>query len=286
MAKETVYPAATSSPASGVLASSFQYAVDGADNLRATLRATNGSFLTAVLTGRFRRQADDTIQVFQQPMSTPFGSTLSRDFALEAGALMNLRLVSDSISVPLGGLYGRVQLIRGTAGGSGAIVIATLLQGYFNAENELGWPGSPLQNMHDGRGLLIDAAWGAFVAPLRLSVSSGLPQRWRLSSGVGLFVSSAAAGVRTVFARAFNRAGRLMWQGTGGLAHGPGVTMGYHIGAGMPPTAVMGAGIAHLPWPSDLELEGGSVVELVVDNEQVGDLLTPFALMMRQWIDD
>jgi hypothetical protein len=281
---ERIFPAAGGSLARSVIALPQQLALDGTENLRVHLRARTLGDCRCILTGRYRRESDGGLQVFQEQFIGSSGSTLDAEVSLDAGVLLNLRLTTDAIATKLGALFGRVSLIRGSGAGV-ATVVATLIQGYFNLENERAWPGSPLESMHDGRGICVNGLWGVFPAPLRLLVTLGSQQRWRLIGGTALVSTSAVPGTRTVYVRALNGSGALMWQGTSGIAQLASTTINYNVGAGQQPTGIMGAGIALLPWPTDLELEPGAQLELVVDNDQVGDALTGLALQVREWMD-
>lgn len=282
MASETIYPAGRASPVSSGMA--WPFLTDGSESLRVSFRG-RGLGIVGLVTGRVWHRDSGRIEVFsQRPTTVQSAILVQDDYPLPAGALLNLRLTTDP-GVKYGAVFGSAQLVRGS-NPSASTVIATIAQGYTNTTNERAFPGSPIQSFGDGPGLIIDPAWGAFAAPLRLEVQSGNFERWRALSGLGQLITSGVAGVRTVYTRATNGFGQLIWQGTGGVAHGPGATVGYSFGAGVAPSGITGGGVAMLPWPADLDLDPGSVITMGVDNAQLGDIVVPFGLNVRFWFSD
>lgn len=126
-----------------VIASPFQFAVDGTDNLRVSA----ASSLAGVVIGidyRFLGE-DNTIRA----ASLEFRPTATRmmtsaGFALGKGYVLNLTCFAKSGNPRIGQVFVKIDIIRGLS--AATIALGTMLQGYITAKQGLGWPGSPIEN--------------------------------------------------------------------------------------------------------------------------------------------
>lgn len=277
-----MYQAAPVSIGRGLVASSFQYYLTGAENLRVTAFYRFAP-LTVDLAWRFWREQDRVIQLGADSMRvTALGVTTTKDFALDAGALVGLRIGTSQAGLQLGELWVRVQLIRGLGGATQ--VIGTLLQGYVTAENDLAWPGSPLQSQHDGRGAVRHLTFAGVAGPaVQLTVPAGV--RWRVVTGRVVLNTSAAVGNRTPFAMALDSFGNAYWVGINSVVTPPSSAGGYAFAAAQSPSAVTALGGSHLPWPDDLELGAGDSVRVQAAGIDAADTWTPATLLVREWLD-
>lgn len=139
---------ATPSPSAGqrVIASPFQFFLDGNDNIR--IEAWNAWSGTVIqVYGRYLNEAGD-IEVFQAVMRpTDDRQRTVQDYSVARGYLMNLIAFGVNGPEKYGQTFVRISVIRGLTGAT--IVFGILLQGYLSEMQTLGWPGSALQATSD-----------------------------------------------------------------------------------------------------------------------------------------
>jgi hypothetical protein len=130
-----------SGAAGRVLASPFQYYVDGGDNLRIEVVNANVGTVVSVLVRWWTEDGEIKPQRFDV---TPFSDrTITRsDFSLGRGAIMNVTAFASGGFPHVGNTFVRVQLIRGLGGAT--LPIATLIQGYVTRTQDQSYPGSTL----------------------------------------------------------------------------------------------------------------------------------------------
>jgi len=284
---ERVYPA--TAPAligRGLVASSFQYYLSGDEHLRVLARNASGVAWPLDVQWRFWREADRVIQLTDTAHATdPTGTESSEDFALDAGALIGLRVGFSRTGLRFGLVWVRVQLIRGL--GPGARVIGTLLQGYVSAHNDLAWPGSPLETMHEGHGATVQKAWTLIGAPLAAEVIVPSDRRWRLMAARLEVTTGAVVANRFVEAVVIGDSGVELWRAPAPVVQTAGNTFSYSGGFGVQPSALTGNSRYLLGWPIDLELTSSQAIRVDVNNAQAGDSISGLgALLVRQWFDD
>lgn len=294
MAVERIVQASPVPAGGSVVASSFQYLLTGEERLLVTVRWFARALVGGVtVAGRSWRSQTNDLSVFlvntaqspttgSQPSST--NGNLSAEITLDAGALLNLRVSTDDMARKLGTCFVRVQLQRGS--GTAATVLGTLLQGYISPGNDLGWPGSALTTMHAGRGVVLSEIWSFQPGPLRATATVPAGIRWLPIAGAVQFTCSGVAGDRQVIAYALDDAGTIVWEGVGAPKMIAGVTANYGFGAGQPPSTVDVTGIRELPWPDELELAAGWSLRIQVSGADAGDIVTPFGLLVREWLDE
>jgi hypothetical protein len=271
-------------PGRGLVASSFQYYLTGDESLRVeTLNTLGPSDVPVVDVGVRLWREDDRAIIVERERHVGNFLTLSRaDYALPAGALLNLRLSTASALVVYGNLFVRAQLIRGA--GPSADVIGTLTQGYLSPQNDRAWPGSPIESMHDSLGVVTFANF-VFVAGPSLSLPVPAGVRWRLMSGHFDFQAFAAGVNRELFVVIADAVGNRVWVGANGVICAPGNAAGVAFGAGVAPSAIVSLGQSHLPLPVDLDLSAGMTLQITVGNANINDLFLGSRVMVRQWMD-
>jgi hypothetical protein len=143
VATERAFLASAPTGAAGrVLPSPFQYYVDGADNLRIEVLNAAADVTVSVLLRWWNESGEIVPQRFDVTPTTDRALTRS-DCALARGALMNITAFASAGAPIIGQTFVRVQLIRGLSGAT--LPIATLLQGYVTARQDLAYPGSPIR---------------------------------------------------------------------------------------------------------------------------------------------
>jgi hypothetical protein len=233
---------------------------------------------------RFWREQDRQIVLTRQTLQTtdPAPSTVTKTYPLDAGALLNLRIASGSTPVHYGLVWVQVQVVRGFEGA--VDVIGTVLQGFLSTQNDLGWPGSPIEKQDQAAGFIISqppTSLGGFTA--RWIVPTG--QRWRVICGRGVVACGGVVANRfpTVFTR--DGSAQVTYLDVSEVGFPAGSTTGVSFGAGASRSVGAGSGAISLSWPSDLELNGGCDVFMDVFNGQAGDTIGSTTLFVRTRVD-
>lgn len=281
---ESIFPARSlSTPAVGTQ----QGQLYGDESLRLEWVSDGSAQHTLFLQARLWRKADNSVQLFERRIPLGESSPKRRDYRLDPGAIISLRigLTTTALStIALGAQFARLQLVYGE--GDTATAFSTLLQGYISPKNDLGWPGSPLQTMHDGLGFVQGIGWT--YDPINDHVEAIVPNntRWRVMSGVVEITTSAVAGNRSVLLQAFDASGTLArWYGAAGILQAPSTTYFYSFGAGMPPTDINADVFPVLPWPQELDMTAGQVLRVKLGNAQAGDLMSGIDGTVRGWLE-
>jgi hypothetical protein len=284
MANESVFPAAAPvTIGRGLVASSFQFYLSGTESLRVTT-ITRFFAVDVDVAWRFWREDTRAIQINRQAIRVSgLVATDTTDIPLDAGAIVNLRVGTATTLPKYGQVFVRVEIVQGS--GPAATVLGTLLQGYISASNDLAWPGSPLQSMHDSRGTVVDAGWDLFQGPLRGEKTVPTGARWVLMAGSLLLTTGAAAGTRGAIFELFTHAGSYIYRCASDATVGPGSSMQYSIGSGLGLASAPANGIGTMACPGQLELFAGDIVRMLILNGQVGDVLSGYALQVREWLD-
>ena len=177
----------------GGLLTPFQFFTDGTDNLRVEI-VNSASGVTVTVLGRAVDESGKP-KALQQTITPSDDRTVTRkDFALGAGALLNLSVFASSGSPLIGQTFVRIQLIRGLAGAT--LVVGTLLQGYVTAVQDLAFPGSPIR-MSTEDAFPTRVIVGTIPA-VGTEVSETVPTgaRWELVTFTVSLTTSGVAGTR------------------------------------------------------------------------------------------
>lgn len=268
---------------SGLVASSFQYYLTGDESLRVIVTPLRLPAGTIELAWRSWRQSDRQVVLTRQsiPAGVIFPIASTTEYPLNAGALLNLRVGVGSTAVQYGLVWVRVQLILGA--GTSANVIGTLAQGFVSTQNDLGWPGSPIEKQDQAAGFLVSEPGVLGGASVLWTVSAG--QRYRVICGRFSYAASAVAGNRNGFVAVLDPAGNYVYAGENSVAFGAGVTQAFSFAAGHSPSADGAASNFHLPFPTDLELMTGWQVQVSASGAQAGDGISGPILVYRTRVD-
>ena len=282
---ETFYPGAAIAPGTQVIASPTQFLFTGSEALRVITYRRSG-LDDLVLQGRFRATADGVIKPFSYTLqggtTDPNGTTF--EFPFPEGTLFNIRVGQPLQGVPFNDTFVQVQQIVGL--GPTATVLGTLVQGYLSFRSDLGWPGSPLGNVHDGRGAITDVGWTLTTDTLlRARIVGVLGFRMEVLSGLCLVNTSAIVATRSVILQGVIGTDRF-FEAACQTALPASSARAVTFGAGQPGRAIDSQAIEWLPFPSGVELTNGMEVQLVLVNFQAGDTITPVGGLTRQWFDD
>lgn len=267
----------------GVTPTPFQYTLNGTEQIR-VVSYNRAAAVTLDLVWRQWRDSDGSIVVTKvNALGGGFPTPATTDIPLTSGALLNLRLSTQNTTVRYGQLWTQVQIVAGASGAKE--ILGTLLQGYVTNLNELAWPGSPIQSQHDARGIILDASWSSLVAPLRAEQTVPFGVRWRPISGGVQLTTSGAAGNRFAWLEMI-RNGAIVFRGASTRAQAAGEVITYWFGAGLAGLSSVTDGQIMLPFAADIELAGGDIARMSIDNAQAGDFLdVGNGLLVREWMD-
>lgn len=261
-----------------------QFYVGGEDGLR--IRVFN-SFVAGdiTITGRHWDEAAGKVQVFEENLHLGIPAddqTIER--LLPKGVLLNLRVATTpASSMVMGDVFARAQIIRGL--GTSAKVLATILQGYFSRDNDIGWPGSVIQSEHEGRGRIKDAGWlpGPGVSLSRF-VNAG--ERWRVIAGNAIATMSGVVATRQMFLQIMSPLNLRIYERVFEAGLAAGQASGFSFGGAVDGTSAAIVNPQCVSLPIDLELETGCTINMILANPQAGDVFNaPGALYVRSFFD-
>lgn len=178
-----------------VIASPFQFALSGDDNLQ----IVSANSLAGVVLAVQGRRIDETGQLLPFAyVHTPHTdrSTKVENFPLGRGALLNLTVFASQGAPRVGQTYVSARLIRGLA--ASTIMLGALLGGYVTGAQPLAYPGSPIQSSFESDGYTMGVAGTTPAAGAEINELVPAAADWELI-GVWLnLMTSAAVPARRV----------------------------------------------------------------------------------------
>lgn len=228
---ETILPAAPL-PNAGtqVVASPFQFAVSGEDNLRVRIWSSLVGE-TVTVSGRCLG-TDGTILPFLYTVVTNGTRTMQESFiSLAPGYVISIGAEATSLSVRSGQCYCQVQLVRGL--GAPVVTLGTLLQGYVASFAGLFYPGTPLRGPLEGPGWIHHINGKPNAAGAEVSEVAPGNVFWQLKGFRAALTTSAAAGLRVTKLFGLDSGGNVYFTAPSILQHGPSVRIAYHWQPGM-----------------------------------------------------
>jgi len=203
-------------------------------------------------------------------------------FGVPHGYLLNVAVFARTGAPRIGQTFISLHVIRGR--GTARYLLATLVQGYLTADQELAFPGSPVRNSVEAGGYLRTVFGTTPAAGAVVSEPVPTGARWELRSVEVQFACSAAAG---------NRIPALLLIGSGILIQfAPAVvTMAasasnflYWVpGISLAPSAWTGRSVASLPMGS--QLYGGDSFQVSAQGLQAGDQFTAPHFQVWEWLE-
>jgi len=264
-----------------VIASPFQFYLDGADNLR--IEGWNS--LTGVslqVYGRFFKD-DGTVQVFQQVLAlTADRLRTVGDFALVRGYLLNLVVTAIGASPKIGQTFARVSVIRGLTGGT--IVVGAMLQGYVTAQQGLAWPGSPLLGAQEGSGYARRISPTIPAAGFSMFETVPTGARWQLRSVRAGLVTDATAVNRQPYLEAIE-SGSVSYISSHPQGQGASVSGNYYWADGMPIAVVIATNYTTAGLPGRHTLGPGDQIVITAPLLQPGDQFVSGSLQVQEWLE-
>lgn len=284
MAVERFAPGATGTAAigRGLVASSFQYYLSGDEALRVTVECLTGA-RDIEIAWRLWREQDRQIILTRDTFKTGAvgPSSISRTYPLDAGALINLRLACGATSIPYGLVWVRAQIVRGAGGAE--IIIGTLLQGFLSTQNDLGWPGSPIEKQDQASGFIISEIPVIAASTAVWTVPVG--ERWKVVSGRFQFACSGVAANRYATVFVSDGSAQVVYLDVTEIALVAGATGTFSFASGVTRSPTAPSGAASLSWPADLEINAGCSITAQAFNLQAGDVISNAVLFVRTRVD-
>jgi hypothetical protein len=229
MGERVLLPGAFAPGGAPLIASPFQFAVGGEDNLRIRMWFKNyagtGVLNDCVLVSFRSVGRTGAIQLTQQFL-TPTDDRIATPafITLAPGFVQDLTVTWAGPSTFTGLCYIAVDLVRGAAS-SNAVIAGQLIGGYIRPGGGLAWPGSPITQSIEGPGFPRNVQTTSLPVGADVSITQPLLTRWRWIAAFAQILTSGAAG---------NRFPALVFKD-------PGLTIQLRIGpSGTVPTGALG----------------------------------------------
>jgi hypothetical protein len=202
-------------------------------------------------------------------------------FSCGGGWLIDAQITASSGTVVRGQCFARLEVIQGREGGVQSL--GTILQGYALTNHALAFPGSPVINSTDGRGLLRSITGTDPALGVEISETVPTNARWLFRALRYTFVASA--GVATRVSHVFFDDGATVFldaeTGTNITASQTFIFMyaayGYAMSSNI---GVVGGAI-----PADLFMAAGWRVRTSTQSIQAGDNYSAPQLLVEEWIE-
>lgn len=282
MANERAFLASPIASAGGrVIASPFQFLVDGTDHLRIEgWNIKTGAALE--VTYRFVG-LDGTIRVERHVLAlTADRSAAELNVTLAPGYLVNMIAVVVGATPKIGETFVCIKLIRGIS--SAAIVVGMLLSGYVTAEQGLGWPGSPIGDSLSGDGVTRTIVGTTPAAGNDLAETVPTGARWEFISLATHLHASATAGARTPFL-VFRSGSDIFCRATPPLQVMASEDSFLNWGAGMPSIGVAAYTSFQAGTPNKMALLAGEVFATATGGLKVDDQYGAPTYKVREWLE-
>lgn len=263
-----------------VIATPFQFYVDGTDHLRIVSHNSLAGVELAVA-GRFI-DATGGLSAFRFT-HTPNTNRSSRttDHPLGRGYMMNLVAFASAGTPTWGQTYVQVKLIRGLTGAT--IVLGTLLAGYVTAVQELAWPGSPIRPSTDGPGWARSITEADPPAGSDIVVTVPAGAIWLAKTIYTTLVTDAVAGSRNPYLlHRIDGTAAIYYIGPGSI--GPSFGADYFWCDGGENRVVGANVINYINVPPNLRLRGGASYE-IKGLGSAGDNFAAPQLQVEEWLE-
>ena len=203
-------------------------------------------------------------------------------FGLPNGYLLNCVAFASSGAPAVAQTFVSVHVIRGT--GQARVLLATLLQGYITAEQELGFPGSPLENSRAAGEVTrffsgTDPAIGTAISEI---VPTGA--RWRLRSIGATLLTSAAAGNRRPVLQIIGPAGTTVAQSAQIQTQPPTNAYSFYWMLNVPTEVTMATGIGQAGLP-DITITNPGSIAIVAVGMDTSDNWTAPTIAVDEWLE-
>lgn len=269
-------------PIQGALAAGpYNFQFTGEDNLRLTI--VNNCVGTRVAVHYRTAPTPTTTQTNRQE----FPATADRlpstfEFGVGAGYLLNVSIFASAGDPRIGCTHVKLQVIRGF--GPAAVVMGTVVMGYVTAQQDLGWPGSPIENSISGGGVVRLVTGTSPAVGVNPSETVPTGARWELICVVAQLVTDAAAGNRRPFID-LRSGGSFVYRGSQPTLISPSNTGVFSWGQGIDgdPGGTFSAAVG--PLPVGMALLEGDQILIQWNSAGPGDQWGAPRLYVREWLE-
>jgi hypothetical protein len=269
-------------PLQGALtAGPYNFQFTGEDNFRLTVA---NSLVGCAVAVHYRTAPTPTTTQTNREIHLPTSDRLltTKEFAVGHGYLLNVAVFASSGTPKRGQTWVKLEVVRGL--GAQAQVLGTVVQGYVTANQNLSYPGSPMEASTDGDGYIRE--FFGTVPGLGLETSEACPTgaRWEMLNYRVSFSTDA-----TVINR---RSGIFLDDGaftyfrspqTATQAGSQTVSQYWHQAAYFNPSILVDVPLA--PLPSQLIMLAGHRIRTATSNMQPGDGYSSAVVLVREWLE-
>lgn len=279
--QEQVLPALSAPLAGALQASPYNFEFTGDDYLKLTVE---NSFVGVRVTVSYRMHRRDNVTA---PSSESFAITADRvantfTFNIGQGYLLNAVAFVSSGAPKRGQTYIKLEAIRGA--NLTPLVLAPLLQGYVTANQNLGYPGSPLQGSFEGDGFTRFVSGTQPAAGNEWSETVPTGARWELLNlAVDLTTNGTPADRLAVLG--CRNAGQLFFRSpqTRVIPAGRTIRNYWTTAAAVNPSVKDDVPVAQLA--PGLQLHAGHTFDSGTSNLQAGDAYGAPFYQVREWLE-
>jgi len=203
-------------------------------------------------------------------------------FGLPFGYLLNVVIFASSGTPRIGQTFVSLHVIRGRGGAR--VLLATLLQGYVTAEQELAFPGSPIRHSMEGGSYLrtITGTTPAANANVLETVPTGA--LWEIRAIRVNYTTSAVVANRRVLLRIGNLTVAWLISVANG-DQGATQTYEYFWGPGVTSQVAIPSLAMQSILPVPCSLRAGDLFVVTVSNRQAGDAFDAPVYQVQEWME-
>lgn len=271
------------SGAAQVVASPFQFLVEGEDNLRVRIWNTR-QFATISVRGR-QYLRDGSLVPFERDYTPTFDRLINTFLIpLSPGYVVTLSVgATGTQQIQHGHCFVQVDLVRGLDGP--LVTLGTLLQGYVGNFITLAYPGSPIVSPLDGRGALDEILIAQPAAGAGHTTTVQTNRRYQILSAAAQLNTSgvvanrfASLGVANGLGNQIFRLAHVYPQAAGGF-----VFYSWCVGMPLGVATTTDGEMAGIPYP--LVLKPLDVITSFVTSMDAADQWSAMTLRVESWID-
>lgn len=252
----------------------------GEDNLRLTTFGGVAN-LVVVLEGRLLNMDGVVVPLGERHVPNSNYTAAQSTFTLAEGVLTHVQLRIATGTSGRGGVFGVLEIVRGT--GANAQALGTLLQGYITTNARLAWPGSPIESSVNGPGRIRSITGTNPAAGLETSDTVPAGVRWRLMSWAAS-LSTDATVVNRFPTLIVDDGALAIFQSQDTVAQAASSTVRY-VAADVGFRDAASAGTINLGLPGNLILSAGFRIRTLTSAIVAGDDWGAPQFTVEEWIE-
>lgn len=281
-ATETLLTPSTTVERFGVTPVPFQFLVEGRDHLQIDSFNSQSGVVLALSLRFWDTTRDEIIATVESHTPNTDRTKATSRHRLGVGAVLNVRIAAISGSPRIGQTFTIVRVIRGFEGGR--TVLGTLLQGYVTSEQDLAWPGSPLESSISGGGVIRTITGTNPAASTEIAEVVPTGARWQLLAFAAELAPSATPANRLP-ALEFHTGTFPLVRSPHAGAVGASNTRQWTWAGGMMLATLLSDGNRVQGIPVDFPLLAGQIIQTHTDGLQAGDDWSAPVYTVREWLE-